>query len=150
GTLVVAGRGSRLPFINKPAVDRAAKAVATQARRTMASARERYDAAYLWMIVFTALLFFRPQDQIPGLALLHLSEVTAIAGLAAMASRRLASGQTIVKITPELVGIVLLGAVILATLPFSIWPGGTLDVFSDVYVKIILIFALMITTLSSP
>ena len=34
--------------------------------RTRAVVRERYDWDYLWMLAFTALLFFRPQDQIPG------------------------------------------------------------------------------------
>jgi O-antigen ligase len=36
------------------------------------------------------------------------------------------------------------------TIPFSLWPGGSLKVFSDLYVKIILIFALMVTTLTTP
>ena len=35
-------------------------------------------------------------------------------------------------------------------MPFSIWPGGSLAVFSDIYVKIILIFALMMSTITSP
>jgi putative inorganic carbon (hco3(-)) transporter len=149
GTLVVAGRGSRLPRSTPRSVERA-KAVVSHARKTLASARERYDADYLWMIAFTALLFFRPQDQIPGLGVLHLSELTAIAGLAAMASRRLSTGQTIAKVNTEVLAIVALGGVILATMPFSIWPGGAVQVFSDTYVKIILIFTLMISTLTSP
>ena len=32
----------------------------------VAAFRERYDWDYLWMLAFTALLFFRPQDQIPA------------------------------------------------------------------------------------
>ena len=112
--------------------------------------RERYDWDYLWMVLFTALLFFRPQDQIPGIAVLHLSELTAIAGLAAMAARRLRLGQPIAKINAEVVGVIALGGIILLTLPFSTWPGGTLHVFTDIYVKIILIFALMVSTITSP
>src|SRR5205807_1359599 len=104
---------------------------------------------YLWMLAFTALLFFRPQDQIPGLELLHLAELTAIAGLAAMAVRRLGAGQTIAKVNTEVVGVMALGGVILLTMPFLIWPGGSMHVFSDIYVKIILIFALMMSTITS-
>jgi len=111
---------------------------------------ERYDWDYLWMVLFTVLLFFRPQDQIPGLAVLHLSELTAIAGLAAMAVRRLRLGQPIAKVNAEVAAVAMLGGVILATLPFSTWPGGSLHVFSDIYVKIILIFSLMISTITSP
>jgi O-antigen ligase len=112
--------------------------------------RERYDWDYLWMLAFTALLFFRPQDHIPGLGALHLAELTAIGGLAAMAVRRLSSGQTIAHVNGEVVAVIALGAVIVLTLPFSIWPGGSLTVFSDIYVKIILIFALMMSTITTP
>jgi O-antigen ligase len=125
----------------------------TSASRLRAGARrlrERYDWDYLWMIAFTALLFFRPQDQIPGLEILHLAELTAIAGLAAMAVRRLNAGQTIAKINTEVIGVIALGAVIVATIPFSTWPGGSTHVFNDIYVKIILIFALMVSTITSP
>ena len=102
------------------------------------------------MLAFTALLFFRPQDQIPGLEALHLSELTAIAGLAAMAARRMSAGQTIAHVNAEVIGVVALGAIIVLTMPFSIWPGGSTHVFSDIYVKIILIFALMVSTITSP
>jgi O-antigen ligase len=118
--------------------------------RVAAMVRERYHWDYLWMLAFTALLFFRPQDDVPALRPLHLAELTAIAGLAAMAARRMASGQTITRVNPELVGVMALGAVIVLTIPFSFWPGGSLAMFSDVYVKIILIFALMMTTLTTP
>jgi O-antigen ligase len=126
------------------------RSVRERAKSTVAAARERYDAAYLWMVAFTLLLFFRPQDQIPGLAVLHLSELTAIAGLVAMASRRLGNGQTITRMTPEVVGVTALGGIILATIPFSTWPGGSAHVFSGIYVKIILIFALMTSTITTP
>jgi O-antigen ligase len=121
-----------------------------RATTAVAAVRERYDADYVWMVAFTFLLFFRPQDQIPGLAVLHMSELTAIAGLGAMAARRLGAGQTLTKITPEVVGVTALGGVILATIPVSSWPGGSAQMFSEIYVKIILMFALMVTTLSSP
>ena len=118
--------------------------------RVAAAVRERYDWDYLWMIAFTAVLFFRPQDHIPALAALHLAELTAVAGLAAMAARRMASGQPIARINAEVVGVLALGAVIVFTTPFSFWPGGSLSLFSDVYVKIILIFALMMSTITTP
>ena len=139
----VAGCGSHAPRAPR-------RSVAERATPTVAAIRERYDADYVWIVAFTVLLFFRPQDQIPGLDLLHLPELTAIAGLAAMASRRLAAGQTIAKINPEMIGVFALGAVILLTLPFSTWPGGSAHVFMDIYSKIILIFALMMSTLTSP
>src|SRR3954454_10596069 len=47
-------------------------------KKRTAVIRERFDADYLWMFAFTVLLFFRPQDQIRPLAMLHMSELTAI------------------------------------------------------------------------
>lgn len=141
GPLVVAGRDARVRMKPTPLA---------RARAHVAVVREKYDWDYLWMLAFTAILFFRPQDQIPGVQVLHLAELTAIAGLAAMAVRRLSSGQTIAKVNGEVVGVIALGGVILLTTPFSIWPGGSTHVFSDIYVKIILIFALMVSTITSP
>jgi O-antigen ligase len=122
----------------------------THVRRKLARARERYDWDYLWMMAFTALLFFRPQDHLKALEPLHLAELTAIAGLAAMAVRRLHAGQTIAKINPEVMAVIVLGGIILITIPFSFWPGGSFAVFTEIYVKIILIFALMMSTLTTP
>ena len=138
GPLVVSGRAT-------PAASRRAPVA-----RAVAAIRERYDWDYVWMLAFTALLFFRPQDQIPGLDVLHLSELTAIAGLAAMVVRRMSAGQTIAHANAEVIGVVALGAILVLTMPFSIWPGGSMKVFSDIYVKIILIFALMVSTITSP
>ena len=137
--LVVAGRSSRV----RPEPHATAAA-------PVAPARERYDWDYLWLVAFTALLFFRPQDQIPGLEVLHLAELTAIFGLAAMAVRRLNAGLPIVHVNAELVGVIALGGVIILSVPFSIWPGGSAKVFTDIYMKIILIFALMMSAVTSP
>ena len=62
----------------------------------------------------------------------------------------MSSGQPIARINAEVVGVLALGAIILFTMPFSFWPGGSLALFSDVYVKIILIFALMVSTITTP
>ncbi len=117
---------------------------------TAAAPPERRDWAFLFMIAFTALVFLRPQDTIPGLEYLHLAELCAIGGLAALVSGRLARNQPVTHMTPELAGVLALGGLILATAPFSIWVGGSIGLFKDVYIKIILIFLLMVNVLTSP
>jgi O-antigen ligase len=114
------------------------------------AASRRNDWAFTGLLAFTALLFFRPQDQILALQPLHLAEVAAVIGLIAMATSRLARGLVISRVTPELVGVVALGGVILMTAPFSIWMGGAISTFSELYLKVILIFALMVNTLLWP
>jgi len=127
----------------------ASAVVASQAIAPPAT-RERRELAYTGLLAFTALLFFRPQDQIPVLNPLHLAELSALVALGSMVFGRINRGLTVTRVTPELIGVVGLGGLILATAPFSIWMGGAVQTFTDVYVKIILIFTLMLNTLTTP
>lgn len=113
-------------------------------------AEEKRDWAYLGLLTFTALLYFRPQDEITPLAFLPLAEIAALSALAAMVFGRINKGLTFTKVTPELIGVVGLAAVILLTVPFSTWPRGSVETFTDLYIKVLLIFMLMINTLTSP
>jgi len=110
---------------------------------------EPRDWAFLFMLAFTANVFFRPQDGIPGLHLLHLAEMSAIAGMTALMMGRLSRNLPVTRITPELVGIFALGLLIVVLAPFSIWMGGAIGMFKDLYVKVMLIFLLMINVLTS-
>jgi putative inorganic carbon (HCO3(-)) transporter len=123
--------------------------VGTDDSRPSAPVPARRDWAFIGLMTFTAVLYFRPQDNIPGLAPLHLAELSAIAALLALVIGRLSAGKSITRFTPELGGVLALGAIILITAPFSIWMGGAIGMFTDVYVKIILIFLLMLNTLQS-
>jgi putative inorganic carbon (HCO3(-)) transporter len=133
----VAG-GPPSPVLSKPASAR------------LSAPAERRDWAFTWLLVFTAVLFFRPQDVFPPLAVLRLAEMSAIAGLAALVFGRLSRGQTLTRMTPEFAGVIALGALILALAPFSIWFGGTIGVFTDQYAKVILIYLLAVNVIDSP
>src|SRR3954463_13262473 len=111
GVGVVAGRDGRRKDALPAAAPAASATKAGRLGRRIKGVRERYDSDYLWMLAFTALLFFRPQDQIPPLQVLHLSELTAIGGLAAMAVRRLGAGLSVAKVNAEVAGVVALGGV---------------------------------------
>ena len=111
---------------------------------------ESGDAAFTWLLVFTAVLFFRPQDLIPPLAALHLAELSAIAGLIAMITGRLSRREAITRMTPELGAVLAFGAMILLTAPFSVWMGGSVGVFTEVYAKVILVYLLAVNAVSSP
>ena len=108
---------------------------------------ERPDWAYWGVFAFTALLFFRPQDTIPVLAPLHLPEVAAIAALLAMFGHRLTRRLPLVRATPELAGVGAMALVMLLTTPFSIWPGGAMATFLDVYIKVVLVFMLIVNSI---
>jgi len=126
--------------------------LAKRAEPTFASPAyaEPRDWGYLGLLAFTAVLMLRPQDQIPGLRSLHLAELCAVTGIAAMILNRLARRRPVFRVTPETSGLVLFGIAILGTAPFSIWPGGVLQVFTESYLKIAVVFLLMMNTLTTP
>ena len=112
--------------------------------------QESRDWAFTWTLVFTAVLFLRPQDIFPPLGALHLAEVSALAGLTSLFMARLARRQPITRMTPEFAGVLGFGAVLLMTAPFSIWPGGAIETFQDMYAKVILVYLLAVNVLMSP
>ena len=108
------------------------------------------DWAFIGLMVFTALLFFRPQDIVTPLRALHMAELAALGALAALVFSRMRRGQPFTVLTPELMGVFAFAGVILATAPFSVWTGGAIGTFTDLYAKVVLIFLLMVNTLNTP
>src|SRR5207245_3177939 len=117
-------------------------AIAAEAKPTFATAAyaEPRDWGYRGLLAFTAVLMLRPQDQIPGLTSLHLAEVCAFLGIPPMLLHRFAHRLPVFRITPETFGLMFFSLVILATAPFSVWPGGALTLFMDSYLKIVVVF----------
>jgi len=111
---------------------------------------EPRDWGYIGLLAFTAVLMMRPQDQIPGLSSLHLAELCAAIGIAPMLLHRFARQLPVFRVTPETTGLILFGAAIIGTAPFSVWPGGAIQVFVDSYAKILIVFVLMMNTLTTP
>jgi putative inorganic carbon (hco3(-)) transporter len=108
---------------------------------------ERPNWGFWGVFAFTALLFFRPQDTFPALGPLHLPEVVAVGALAAMISHRLSRGLPLVRMSPELMGVFAMAAVMIITTPFSIWPGGAMETLTDIYFKVVLVFILTINSI---
>src|SRR5262245_39163163 len=126
--------------------------LAVEAAPTFATApyAEPRDWGYLGLLGFTAVLIIRPQDQIPGLSSLHLAELWAAIGIAPILLHRFARQLPVFRVTPETIGLIFFGATIVATAPFSIWPGGAIQVFVENYFKILIVFVLMMNTLTRP
>jgi O-antigen ligase len=128
----------------------AAPVVPSFRRKASSVAQEPKDWAFIWTLVFTAVLFLRPQDVFPPLGALHLAEVSALLGLVSLFAGRMARRQSISRVTPELAGVLAFGAVMLVTAPFSIWFGGAIGTFQDLYLKVILVYLLAVNVLTSP
>jgi putative inorganic carbon (HCO3(-)) transporter len=111
---------------------------------------EPRDWGYTGLLLFTAVLMFRPQDDIPGLAPLRIAEVCALIGIAPMVLHRLAHRLPVFRVTTETIGLFVLGATMLLTMPFSIWPGGAVTTFFETFFKVVIVFVLMVNTLTTP
>ena len=111
---------------------------------------ERADASFWGVFAFTALLFFRPQDSLPPLEPLHLPEIAAVTALITMAVRRAGLGLAPVPAVAAVAPLAAFAAVMVATAPFSIWPSGALSTFTDLFLKVVLVFMLLTHSLSSP
>jgi len=142
--------GGGLGAAGSPAPETAPSPAPASATRAARAEHQSRDWAYTGLLAFTAVLLFRPQDQLKILEPFHLAQVCALAALAAMLVSRLRRHLTLVPLTPETVGLMCFGFVILATVPFSIWPGGALGVFVDAYLKAVMVFLLIINTLTTP
>lgn len=107
---------------------------------------ERPNWGFWGVFAFTALLFLRPQDTVRFLAPLHLPELVAILALLAMIGHRVSRGLPVVRLAPEVLGVCGMAAVMLLSVPFSIWPGGAFGTFTDIYFKVVLVFILMVNS----
>jgi len=116
---------------------------------TTEAAAEPRDWGYVGLLAFTTVLLLRPQDRVPSLTSLHIAEICALLGIGPMLLHRLAKRLPVFRITPETMGLIVFGAIIIITAPFSVWPGGAIGVFTDNYLKIVIVFVLMMNTLTT-
>lgn len=128
----------------------AAAPAAPPAAALSLSSLERFDWAWGGLLIFSVFLFFRPQEQLPLLEAAHVGDVTALLGLSAMVVLNLSRRRPITRVTPELIALLLLGVVVLATVPTSFWMAGVINHFIEVYIPLALIFMLMVNAVSSP
>jgi O-antigen ligase len=111
---------------------------------------ETWDWGWGGLLIFSILLFFRPQDQLRVLGALHVSDAAALIGLMAMVLVNTSRREPMIRVTPELLGMAGFGLVMLVTIPTSTWAGGSMRVFTDMFIQVALIFVLMVNTITSP
>jgi len=115
-----------------------------------ASEREEYGFAFWCLVFFTFIVLVAPQAFFGFLQPLHLAKVSAILALAAYVYQRVSQGEPLLPKTPEihLLGLFIFLAAL--SIPFSLWPGGSLGRLTDMYAKSLIVFLLtaqLLTTL---
>ena len=130
-----------------PTATPAAPTATSKARRAVA--RDGMELPFAGLVAFTLLLYLRPQDIFKPLAMLPMADIAALGGLGTMVYKRMSRGQALTRMPIELMGVLAFALVILLTAPFSIWPGGAVGTFTGMFAKVLLIFVLMVNTLTT-
>jgi O-antigen ligase len=105
--------------------------------------------AFRALLAFTAILLLSPQIWFPVLGTLRIAFVAAGLAIAALVTQRMAQPQAVTPSFPEIgIAIALVGWSMF-TIPVSYWPGGSVNVLTDHYLKAVAFFWLIGTVVSS-
>src|SRR2546425_6369907 len=116
----------------------------------VAALGERGGGVAFWgMMFFTFVLFVGPQFIFPVLQPLRLAMLSAVFAIVAWALDRLTRGQPLIEMGPVERLLLCFIALAVSSVPFSLWPGGSLDVLVNQLVKSALVFVLLAHTLST-
>lgn len=115
-----------------------------RARSSLHRQELRWGFVFLWL--FTFMIYARPEDMFPAIAPFHLTLIFgSCAGL--ICTRALVFGRARVRWTTETKLVLLLSVWFVAGLPFAFWKSGSLAVLTHVWLKTLLIFLLLTFTL---
>ena len=119
----------------------------------MHSREESHVAAEDTAVAFKALLFLlfvvfiAPQAIIPALEPLHLAKLSAGIAITAYCFTCMARGRAITVVNSDIKFILAFVVLALLSIPFSAWPGGSLNYFIDVYSKSVIFLFLVFNLL---
>ncbi len=102
------------------------------------------------LVAFTLILILAPQDHIPALKPLHLALVTAVMAGAMYLYDRFQYGVRSTTRTPEFTWALALALWAIVTVPFSLWPGGSVNEITNVFLKSLIIFWLLGHVINTP
>jgi len=111
--------------------------------------RDDYPLAFWCLVFFTFIVFVAPQNIYATLQPLHLAKASAILALAAYAGRKLSRREPILPVGPEFRLLTALTVLAVLSIPFSLWPGGSFGVLTDLYLKSVLVFILTAQVITS-
>lgn len=99
--------------------------------------------AYRALVFLIFVIYVAPQAFFPSLTGLHLAKVSAALAIVAYGAHVITRGVRWTVMTTEVRLIVVLFCIALISIPFSLWPGGSVGFVIDQYSKSIIIFFLV-------
>ncbi len=101
------------------------------------------------LVFFTFVLFVSPQSMVPALEPLRLAKVSAGLAIAAYVIDRLSQGRSLTVRAPAVTLVLAFLAMAVLSVPFSRWPGGSVELLLNEFSKSVAIFFLLANTVTT-
>jgi O-antigen ligase len=105
---------------------------------------------FVALLSFIIILLLAPQALFPVLSPFRLALVAAVSGIVAHALDRFFAHRPISIVTREIVLAGCLAGWAVLSVPFSYWPGGSISLLLDLFIKSLAIFWLIANIVSTP
>jgi O-antigen ligase len=110
-----------------------------------------FKVAFAGLFLFTLLLYARPQEMFPEFfGSFPLVKLVAIGTLLAYFFAKLSAGERLTHWSLELSMVLVIAALGIAFTPIAAAPQDSIKVLTDVFLKVVIIFLLMINLLDTP
>jgi len=111
-------------------------------------ARGGYAFAYTGLLLFTILLYLRPNEILP-IGGFPVVRIVAVVTLASFFIERMMDGRPLPLMPRPFKYLLILGILMVLSIPIGLDPAGSFAGFTDVFLKIVLIFLLTINVVNS-
>ncbi len=112
--------------------------------RRSALLRRGHVISYFGLLVFTLIVYFRPQQSYPALATVPLALIAAIFTLLAFIPSQLALEGSLTARPREIHLILLLCVAALLSVPFAVSPADAIHVFWEPFLKVVIVFIVIV------
>jgi O-antigen ligase len=107
------------------------------------------NAPFIALIIFTFILLLSPQAWFPILGHFRLALLLAITAVSVVLWDRWQQRRSLLNLNRELLLAAVLVSWALVTVPISFWPGGSMKVLSDLYLKAVVLFWLLANVITT-
>jgi len=115
---------------------------------TRSAGKDRHVGAYGGLLLFTVVLYLRPNELLP-IGTFPIVKIIAMGTLVAFFMERLTAGRSLSVLPRPFKYVLGLTLFMVLSIPFGLDPGASLAGFSDVFLKVLLVFVLIINVVTS-
>src|SRR5262245_1737341 len=111
--------------------------------------RGKHWLAFAGVCLFTLMLYARPNDLLPALGDFPLVKIVAISALLIYIGSKISAGERLSVWTLEMTMLVVIAALGLLFMPIAVSPQHSVAVLTEVYLKMVTIFILMVNLIDT-